>query len=375
MKKFRYITTAFLFLAFTVSFLIFTLIREKGVESYQENRPLAGFPSFSLSAAADGNTVNEVNTYITDHFAGRSYWMSAKGYIDSKIGEAVVNDVYIGDNMLLDISKSSADNTAELSARVNDFAAGYDGTVYFAAIPSSTGVYGDILPEYLTYNTEKDMIDRLYSQFESSIRKIDAYNILKMLNDNYIYYRNDSKWTSYGAYCVYRTVIQKLGFLPIAYDKYTIEHITADFRGNLYNKSQYTGTKADMLDIYSYENGAEILSCTGYDEDGKRCSARLYDKKYIGTNDEYRLYLGDEIPLIKIRTDVNNEKKLLVVKDDYANCFIPFLTQHYSEIAVVSAECLNNTDYSLVDIGNYEQTLFLFGINELNGSICLENLS
>ncbi len=367
MKKFRYITTAFLFLAFTVSFLILTLIREKGTLSYQENRPLAESPSITWTEAADGTTAKEINSYITDHFAGRSYWMSAKGYIDSKIGEATVNDVFIGENMLLDISQPPSDESSEIAAKVNEFASDYDGTVYFAAIPSSTGVYGEILPQYLTFNTEKDMIDRLYSQFDSNIRKIDAYNILKMLNDNYIYYRNDSKWTSYGAYCVYRTVIQKLGFLPIAYDKYTIEHVTADFRGNLYNKSQYTGTKADMLDIYSYDKGSEILSCTGFDEKGKRYPLRLYDKKYIGTNDEYRLYLGDDMPLIKIRTDVNNEKKLLVVKDDYANCFIPFLTQHYSEIAVVSADCLNDIDNALIDAEDYEQTLFLFGIRELNG--------
>lgn len=367
MKKFRYITTAFLFLAFTVSFLILTLIREKGTLSYQENRPLAESPSITWTEAADGTTAKEINSYITDHFAGRSYWMSAKGYIDSKIGEATVNDVFIGENMLLDISQPPSDESSEIAAKVNEFASDYDGTVYFAAIPSSTGVYGEILPQYLTFNTEKDMIDRLYSQFDSNIRKIDAYNILKMLNDNYIYYRNDSKWTSYGAYCVYRTVIQKLGFLPIAYDKYTIEHVTADFRGNLYNKSQYTGTKADMLDIYSYDKGSEILSCTGFDEKGKRYPLRLYDKKYIGTNDEYRLYLGDDMPLIKIRTDVNNEKKLLVLKDDYANCFIPFLTQHYSEIAVVSADSLNDIDNALIDAEDYEQTLFLFGIRELNG--------
>ncbi len=277
--------------------------------------------------------------------------------------------------MLLDISEVSTESMEKLALSVNSFSSDYDGTVYFAAIPSSAGVYGEILPDYLTYNTEKNTIDSLYSLLDEEIRRIDAYNILKMLNDNYIYYRNDSKWTSYGAYCVYRTVIQKLGFLPIAYDKYTIEHVTADFRGDLYNKSQYTGTKADMLDIYTYDKGAKILSCSGYDINGNILPARLYDKNYIGSNDEYRLYLGEELPIVKVRTDVNNSKKLLVIKDDYANCFIPFLAQHYSEIAVVSASYADDIKEGLINIHDYEQTLFLFGINNVDEICCLDGLS
>lgn len=362
-------------LLFTAVFLILTMFRTKGTESYQENRKLAELPEFTFSALLDGSYADELGDYFTDHFAGRSYLISANGAINANIGEGIVNDVYVTDSMLLALPDAEEASFDMYAAAVNEYAEDYDGTVYFAAIPTSSGVYSDMLPEYLSDSSEKEQIDSLYNSLDGTIRKIDAYNILKMLNDNYIYYRNDSKWTSYGAYCVYRTVIQKLGFLPSAYDKYTIEHVTADFRGNLYNRSQYSEVKADMLDVYTCRDGAEITECIGYNNDGTSYEKRLYDKSFISTNDMYNLYLGEAAPYVRIKTSVNNDRKLLVIKDDYADCFIPFLTQHYSEIAVISPDCLENGISSFVDPDDYEQTLILLGIENLSQEDLLDSIN
>lgn len=366
MKKLNYKFTAIFLIAFISFFTLLTVFREKGIESYQENRTLAVFPQISAASIADGSYFNELGNYITDYFGGRSYWISSKAIIDGNNGESIVNGVYITDSMLLEACTNENVSMKRSPSYINEFAFSYDGTLYVVAVPSSSGVYCDLLPEYLSYNTEKQQIDRLYSSLNSNIRKIDAYNILKMLNDNYIYYRNDSKWTSYGAYCVYRTVIQKLGFLPSAYDKYTIEHVTGEFRGDLYNKTQYKNIQADMLDIYNYNDGTEVISCTAYGNDLTEYDKSIYDKSYIDTNDMYKLYLGDDAPLVRIKTSVNNERKLLIIKDSYADCFIPFLFQHYSEIAVISPECMEMDISSFINVDDYEQTLFLFGIDSFS---------
>jgi hypothetical protein len=209
-------------------------------------------------------------------------------------------------------------------------------------------------------------INELYGDLRENIREIDAYNILKMLNENYIYYRSDTKWTSYGAYCVYRTVIQKLGFSPTAYDKYTIDHVADDFSGNLYARTFYSDVKPDIIDIYRYPDGAEILSCTGYDNGMKSFSGELYDKSLLDSDDMYDMYLGEKRPLVRIRTTVNNERKLLVIKDSFADCFVPFLTQHYSEIDVIAPEYMKGSVKDFVDLADYEQILFLFGIDSMD---------
>ena len=89
----------------------------------------------------------------------------------------------------------------------------------------------------------------------------------------------------------------------------------------------------------------------------------------------YNAYLGEEVPLLKITTTVKNERKLLVIKDDYADCFIPFLTQHYSEIDVVSPELIEGKISDHIRFSDYEQVLFLFGIENLSKPDILSTLS
>ena len=367
--------TAVLMLLFISFVLVFTIIKEKGKESFHENRELAQRPSFSPEDLYDGSFTRQLNTFITDHFAGRSHWISAKSRLGAQFSEKIINGVYIADGRLLDAEISKRSSFEKSVSEINRYVEGCNGAIYFVAVPTSSGIYDEYLPEYLLSNPENMQISSLYASLDSNIRKIDAYNILKMLKENYIFYRNDTKWTSYGAYCVYRTVIQKLGFLPTAYDKYTIDHVISDFRGNLYNRTLYDDINPDIIDIYTYPSGAEVISSTSYDNEGHIRQKLLYDKSMLNSNYKYRVYLGSEVPMIKIKTSVNNERKLLVIKDSYADCFIPFLTQHYSEIAVFSPEYSEKGLADFLNPNDYEQTLFLFGIESMSNENCFKVLN
>ena len=357
--------TAFMTLTTLIAGCILTVTGKKDDFSLNENRELVSFPEFSVTALTDGTYGKQLNQYITDHFFGREKWVSVQADINSYMGEKIMNGVYMDSKGLLDAEVSSRKISRKNIEAVNKFFGNYIGTAYFTAVPTTSGIYGDRLPEYLMTNPEKNQIDFLYDNLTDGIRTIDTYNILRMLNDNYICYRNDTRLTSYGAYYVYKTVIQKLGFRPSSYDKYTIKHITSDFRGNLYNRCLYNGTEPDILDIYTYSGGAEVTSCTAYCNNGMTYRKTLNDEKFLESGDMYRMYLGNEEPFIRIKTSVNNEKKLLLIKDSYADCFIQFLIQHYSEIAVVSPEHMEKPLSSFINPDNYEQTLFLFGIDSM----------
>lgn len=361
--------SALLLLVFIVSFSIMTLFETKSEKSVNENIQSAEFPEITWENFLDGNFSRQLISCTADHFAFRDKWIAASARLESGICESIINDVYISENRLLSADVSSRGSTENSAQAVNEFVKNYDGAVYFVAVPTSSGVYGNMLPTYLLKSTEKQQIDSLYSNLDSGIRKIDAYNILKMLSNNYIYYRSDSKWTSYGAFCVYRTVIQKLGFMPASYDKYTIEHITDNYMGNLYSKTHYMESKPDLLDIYEYSGGAEIIDCKGYDNNGMTYRKSLYDREAVESDDMYRLYLGEKLPLIRIQTNINNNKKLLVIGDDYASSFIPFLIQHYNEIAFISPECMEKDLNKFLNPDDYEQLLFLFGIDSLDDDI------
>lgn len=373
-KKTTARVTAVLTLSVIAVLFFFTVFSKKERISFSEDRKLAEMPKLSVSGLYDGSNVSQLGAYITDHFAWRKKWISAQTVMQAELSEQIVNGIYVSGERLLDAEVSQR-TPASLNADIfSRYAENYDGTVYFAAIPSSSGIYGDLLQARGISRSDSQQISAFYEFLSSDIRKIDAYNILKMLNDNYIYYRTDTKWTSYGAYCVYKTVVQKLGFIPTPYDKYNIEHITDNFRGNLYKKVLSAKTKSDIIDIYDYPDGASVLSCVKTYDYGKERDSELYDLSRLDSSDMYSVFLGDPAPLIRIKTSVRNDKKLLVIKDSYANCFIPFLTQHYCEIAVVSPEDMSQKLSDYIDINEYGQTLFLFGVENLGHRTDLEKI-
>ncbi|MBQ8960829.1 MAG: hypothetical protein IJ071_06375 [Ruminococcus sp.] len=373
MKKLADRLTGAAVLAFMAVMLLLTLFHRKETYSESEGRELAKFPG--ISALQEGSFTEGLTTYAADHFVGRSGWTAMKARLDHAVCESISEGVYIDESRLLDTRISQAGDMSGAAEAVNGFSDSFDGAVCFALIPTSSGVYSDVLPQYLMSVTEKQQIDGFYGLLSSDIRKIDAYNILKMLSDNYIYYRTDPRWTSYGAYAVYRTVIQKLGFQPSKYDKYTIEHITDSFKGSLFRRSQYMLCKPDIIDIYDYSGGAEVTDCLSIDRDGTASPAKMYDLSALESADMYQVYLGKAVPFLRIETSVNNERRLLVIKGDLADCFVPFLVQHYSRIDVISPELLEGALTDYIDPNDYEQALLIFGIDSLDRSDVFNKLS
>jgi hypothetical protein len=75
--------------------------------------------------------------------------------------------------------------------------------------------------------------------------------------------------------------------------------------------------------------------------------------------DPYDFYAGANCEKLVIQTDVDNQKKLLLLKDSYADAILPFLTQHYSEICVIDVTEATHELDALVDCGDYTQMLVL----------------
>lgn len=373
MKEFRKKFSAVLVMFLLIFMLLYTLFREKGKISFQENRSLAQFPKFNISEILNGKYSLDIIDFFSDQIAGRSKFMKIYSDISAGNIESKVNGVFVSDNMLLNGNINTSDISDTVAEKINGFAEKYNSSFYFIAVPSSDGIYSNLLPEYIPPDFQSEQIQNFYDRLSPGIRKINAFNILKNFSDEYIYYRTDTKWTAYGAYCVYRTAIQKLGFIPVAYDKFTIEHVTSGFRGNLYNISQCDIAKNDFIDIY-YSDSINIQSITAYDENLNQSSRSLYDKSFLNSRYMYNIYLGEDAPALKIKTSVNNNKKLMVIKDSCADCFIPFLTQHYSEITVISADYsgFSFTDY--FNVNSYEQILFVCSAENLTNPDMLDIL-
>ena len=56
------------------------------------------------------------------------------------------------------------------------------------------------------------------------------------------------------------------------------------------------------------------------------------------------MYLGGNTSVLDIRTVSTSRDRLLVIKDSFANCFVPFLAPYYREIVVVDPRYYSGDD-------------------------------
>ena len=320
------------------------------------------FPRPTWRSVLNGSWCTQLERYLNEDIGFHDVLFRIKSRTDLFIGEKMIQGVYVTDDRLLEkLYAEEAPAPESLADPVNAFCAETGLPTYLVLVPSASEVYRGDLPANAVSDEQSSRIQQIYSATASGVRCIDAYQILYTHKDSYIYYRTDTHWTSYGAYLVYRSVIQKLGFTPTPYERYVIRHMTTSFRGDLYAKTLYDDVKPDLLDRYSNEDGAKITSVTAYDGDGDATDRGtvLYRESALSTPDMYRYYLGTPCDKLVIRTDVESGRKLLLYKDDLADCMVPFLLEHYSEICIIDLARTGARYRAYADPSAYTQALFL----------------
>lgn len=68
-------------------------------------------------------------------------------------------------------------------------------------------------------------------------------------------------------------------------------------------------------------------------------------------------------PIAEIRTLADSDRKLLLVKDSYANCFVPFLTSQFREIVMVDPRYYYGNLEELLKQYGFTDVLFLYNMN------------
>ncbi len=369
--------SAILFMTILIILPLATLFSNKEYFSETENRNLAKFPKFSLKTIMDKTFMNGFETYISDHFIGRIDWIETKVGIELAVGKKELNGVYITDERLIEkLPEPDYNETDKAIEAINTFSQNNKETpVYMLLAPTSAGIYEDELPKNAPQVNQKEFINYVYNNLNENITTIDIFNILNSLKDEYLYYRNDHHWTSLGAYYAYNATIQKLGFSPIVYDKYNIEHASDSFKGTFYSNSLYNKIKADTVDIYSYDEGSKVTEYIVNNGKEELNYDSIYFREFLDQKDKYSTYLGQNQPLVTIKTDVHNDKKILIIKDSYAHCFAPFLTQHYSEITLLDLRYVNTSAKDIVNISDYSQVLLLYNASTFTTDENVKKLS
>ena len=78
------------------------------------------------------------------------------------------------------------------------------------------------------------------------------------------------------------------------------------------------------------------------------------------------MFFGGNYPEIKISTEKINDKNLLIIKDSYANSFIPFLLNDYENICVIDLRYFKEDLEQYINDNKITNVLILYNIENFS---------
>ncbi len=251
-------------------------------------------------------------------------------------------------------------------------------------LDSNISIYSMIVPlpcEYYTpanYDSytanQKEYIDDLSSRLSDGIKTVDVDTVLAGHTEENIYCRTDHHWTPLGAYYAAEEFAKIAGvdFKPLStFTPQTIE----GFVGTMYAFSGGDINIKNDPEDFTYYIPDNYSKCKTdfYDTDFTYDYTGSYFKQ-VGDSQSnaYLTFFGGDEQIVKIRTNVKNGRKLLIVKDSYGNAVPGYLMNSFEEIYIADMRYfqLNLVDFidqmGITDVLFAMVTYSAFGNNSYN---------
>ena len=345
-------------------FLIINVIVPDREKSVQENRMLVTKPKFRLSSLISGDYDEKFEAYMDDQFVGRDMWRKLKVTVDRIGGSRLENGVYIGTSgqLLEQIEVAEENHLAANIKAIKSFSESQSKIpVRMMLVPDAANVLNHSLPALAKPEDQTQMFSMVRKDLGDSVEWIDVSTELNKHKTEKIYYKTDHHWTTLGAFYAFQAAAPSLGIEGDLSGKYVSYAVSDSFNGMLASKSGVNLGEKEQIDIYvPTEEDTDLI--VDYVDEGKR-STSLYDSSKLKEKDQYTVFLGGNSSLLDIRTVSTSTKRLLLVKDSFANSFIPFLTPYYREIVVVDPRYYSGTINDLMHSYRISELLFLYSGN------------
>ena len=100
---------------------------------------------------------------------------------------------------------------------------------------------------------------------------------------------------------------------------------------------------------------------------------------YATGGNSYSVFLHGDHPLMKIETDLNNGRKIMVVKESFGNAFAPFLVENYENVYIVDYRYIKNVDKrsltQMVDKYKIDDVLFVNNVSAVRSESAVQMMS
>lgn len=345
-------------------FFIWNLLTPAKTFSGMENRYLSQLPAFSLAAIADSSEkgyAQKFEQYVNDQFALRDGWISLKSRCEALLGKTENNGIIYGrDGYLFEKFRSyDAQRLERNLGFLAEFGAmNPDVKKYAMIVPGSYNILSELAPKGLGNVDQLPLIREINDRLASGgYTGVEIAPALLAHTGEQLYYRTDHHWTTQGAWYGYERFMQAVGRTAVSPDP-SLAQSAEGFWGTYYSKAKKFDAVADTITWYD-------LPVSGVEIDG-RAVGSMYDPAALESRDKYAMFLHANNGVTVIRNDSAPAGSILVVKDSYANCFVPFLTQSYQKVVVVDLRSLPEGLNGLIKTEQIQDVLVLYSFSNLS---------
>lgn len=292
-----------------------------------ENRNLRLVPELTANRFRSGRYMQEAESYVSDQIVLRDTWVTLKALGERITGKQENNGIYFadGDTLIRRMDEPDRMLVEENIRTLNEFTSQLNLPVLFGLIPSAATVWQDRLPVGAPTADEGQWIDEIYGNL--NVPTIDLHTVLQLHSTEDIYYRTDHHWTSLGAFYGANAILEAADLEPLRLSDYQCQTVSQNFLGTNYSSACAWWTEPDTITTYVKTEGKTVLS----NFTGKTETGRLYVSEHLDTKNQYAYFLGGNQPLCVIRSQ-GSGAKLLVIRDSYADCLAPFLSERFGEV-------------------------------------------
>ena len=375
MKKVR-IIIIIVFIGFFVLISGASLIIKDREFSPNENRYLAETPELSWDNILSGKFQDGLEDYLRDQVCFRDGWITVKTGIQKACGDTDIGGAYVGKDGY-DFEKITPEDVDEKQVdrnikAVEDYFMMASETIdkqklSFLLVPTSGLVMQEKLPKNARLFDQAKYIDQVQKAMKD-YNFVDVRDTLMDHNEEYIYYKTDHHWTSAGACLAYEVWSEHTGGEAEKKDELAENVVSDKFRGSLYSKILDADSAYDEIWTYGLQKDDAFGSkdCT-VTIDEKQQLDSIYDDEKLQEKDKYAYFLGGNYGQVHIQNQKAASKakgkNILIIKDSFANSFVPFVTQDYENIYMVDLRYYNGDMKSYLQEHNITDVLVLYNIS------------
>ncbi len=290
-----------------------------------------------------------------------------------------VDNIFIWNNQAFECFDGNSKNALAYASLINHCSQRLPETVknvYSMVIPTHIALgLPTRLENTIKSNNQKNYIAEIYRHYDKTVTSVAVFDTFDKHKKEYLFFNTDHRWTTLGSYYAYEQFCQYAD-LKVHNRQNRKYSQFQPFVGSLYAVTNLEMLKnnADTLRYYDIDHDYTVQIRKNNDSQWKTYDS-IYNKNATTSGNAYDLFLYGDNSLTKIICEhAEKDSNLLVVKDSYANNFIPWIIGQYHEIHAIDFSTYEGNIPSYCRNNHIDSVLFLNDVMSSINPFQLENI-